>query len=183
MTVGVGFAGAVQAASFSGTIESDAATESSTVDQYFVDVDTAGIVTFAANAISGSLDPFVRLYTDDGFLDVSDLIAFNDDGGPGFNSLLNINLGIGSYVLTFGDFFLEANAVGPTQLDDDSPEGGDYTLDITGATVTRILEGNLDGTFTETSFVAEAVPEPASMLGLLAIGAVAAGGVLKKKAA
>ncbi|NES70659.1 MAG: hypothetical protein F6K24_38335 [Okeania sp. SIO2D1] len=130
------------AATFSGSIESDSTLQRSTIDQWYFDVEQAGNVSIAATATSGSLDTYIRLYSDDGSLDLSDQITFNDDGGPGLNSFLTQFLNPGNYVVSIGDFFLEADAFGPTQFDGFFPGFGDYILEISGATtVTRVLEG------------------------------------------
>ncbi|GGA04414.1 hypothetical protein [Okeania sp. KiyG1] len=140
------------AATFSGSIEYDSTLQRSTIDQWYFDVEQPGNVSIAATATSGNLDTYIRLYTDDGSLDFSDQIAFNDDGGPGLNSFLTQFLNPGNYVVNIGDFFLEADAFGPTQFEGFFPGFGDYILEISGATVTRVLEGNLNETFTQTSF-------------------------------
>ena len=63
---------------------------------YDFTISEATTVTFATN--SGA-DPYLRLAIDDGSLDLTDKIAYNDDGGPGLQSLIVANLAPGNYVL------------------------------------------------------------------------------------
>lgn len=139
------------AATFSGSIEYDSTLQRSTIDQWYFDVEQPGNVSIAATATSGNLDTYIRLYTDDGSLDFSDQIAFNDDGGPGLNSFLTQFLNPGNYVVNIGDFSLKLMLSARLSLKAFSGFG-DYILEISGATVTRVLEGNLNETFTQTSF-------------------------------
>jgi len=88
-------------------------------------------------------------------------------------------------------FPLEGIGIGIFQLPDETllfgvPAGTDFLGSSIASISLTLNEVFLDGysyTLAINSETSEDVPEPASMLGLLAVGAVAAGGALKKKAA
>lgn len=101
---------------------------------------------------SFSNDPILGLFNTTGTR-----IALDDDGGPGWDSLIS-NFTIGS------SGFYTAAVSGYSDFEFDGGGSSDWTyqLEVTGLTP-------------------ESVPEPASILGLLAFGALGAGSVLKGK--
>ena len=76
------------------------------------------------------MDPQIHLFADDGNLDLTDLLASNDDGGPGLNSLINAYLPAGDYVLAVSDWsFSSAEAVSGDNSDS-MPSSGVYQVII-----------------------------------------------------
>lgn len=65
---------------------------------------TTGILGPSGQALS---DPMIRLFVDDGFLIgglTGSLVATDDDGGLGLDSLISSSFGAGSYILAVGAF-------------------------------------------------------------------------------
>lgn len=128
----------------------------SSVDYTFFSVTTAGLFDISATRTSGTLDTFIRLFDDDGILDAGDQITFNDDGGPGLNSLISgVSLGLGDYVLAVGDFFLELNsAISGINIDDSFPETGTAAIRISSDNGFAVLTNQVP------------TPTPFALLGL-----------------
>lgn len=173
-----------------------------TVDHWKITVNTAGVVKIDVLSWEHDSDPngtgndidlngdgeiayfdsYIHLFTDDGSLDISDLIDSNDDDFTntygdgsiyGYDSYLSLALGAGDYILAIGSFFLDANdAIGNSNfssgdypvtsdfdLDDvaDRNDHGDYRITFNGDLTVEGAEGT--------------VPEPTSLtlwgLGLL----------------
>lgn len=84
-----------------------------------------------------NFDSVLFLFKDDGFLNYSDYIAYDDDGGYHFESLISIDLNAGDYLLavaSYGAKYSISNRRSDYQL---SVKGGDYyttdyTLNIKG---------------------------------------------------
>lgn len=166
-----------------------------TVDRWNITVDTAGTVIFDMLAMETDFnstfdvngdgeiayfDPMLSLFSDDGSLDLGNLITQLDDSfgtgtddgsGYGYDTYLSVNLAVGSYVLLVHaccdydaadviDGLQEFQAT-HTGVDFDPFDHGDYRLTVTGAS-------------SVTSPNAPAVPAPGSMaligLGLLGLG-------------
>lgn len=129
-------------------------------------------------------DPYLGLYRDTGALDADSLIAAVDDAGPTPNAFLIPLLPVGSYVVAARNFSawraasLEGMDLGFVPFTEcaapSACDPGTYTLEITtiryvapkvtttgDIRVTRLLEGNLDGSFTETVLN---VPAPGALL-------------------
>lgn len=159
------------------------------VDYWDFTVNSAGTVSIdvLANGIdfgngTSYLDSHLRLFRNDGSLNASDFITGNDDASlrrgsrdgsvSGLDSFLSRSLDIGSYTLAISDYFLSTReAVAGLQRDTIFGGVGDYQLTFTGdVTVAGVDDAE------PTS-----VPEPASLLGLLAVGAFGAGSALKRK--
>jgi hypothetical protein len=159
------------------------------VDYWDFTVNSAGTVEIdvLANGIdfgngASGLNSYLRLFKNDGSLNVSDFIKHNDNaslrrGGrdgsvSNFDSFLSKSLDIGSYTLAISDGFLSnREAVAGLQRDTIWGGTGDYQLTFTGD-VTVAGVDNAEPT---------SVPEPASLLGLLAVGAFGAGSAFKRK--
>jgi PEP-CTERM motif len=187
--ISLGVGGVAEAATVvNGTIFDDNA-GNVTVDYWNFSVNTAGLVEIDAlsNGVlegdrwwdgKSGLDTYLRLYEFDanGSLGLlGNLVAENDDASgfvdgsvSGLDSFLSVNLDLGNYVLAISDFYFS---------DEEARRGvnNDY------------LEEGFDGTFAKYQLTfkgdvdVESVPEPASVLGLLAIGALGAGSSLKRK--
>jgi len=154
------------------------------VDYWNFRVNTAGTVTMNVLAWNfdfgngpSSLDSYLRLFNDDGSLDVSDYITGNDDSWwssaassdgstSSLDSYLSRFLQVGNYTLAISDFYLSVGeAVAGFQTGNYMGSGsGDYQLTFTG-----------DVTVAD----AESVPEPASILGLLTVGTLGASSIFK----
>jgi hypothetical protein len=129
--------------------------------QYFnFSVTTAGLFDIAAegSATLGAgydADPYIYLFSDS--LDVANVLASNDDGGVGFNSLISdLLLGFGDYILAISEFsFSAASAI-----------SGNNALNINTPGLIQVTLSSQSGVATSTS-----VPEPATLalfgLGLL----------------
>ncbi|MDH5425369.1 MAG: DVUA0089 family protein [Gammaproteobacteria bacterium] len=114
--------------------------------------------TVHIETMNALFDPYMYLFTNDGALDDTDFIALDDDSGtPAHafsNSLLDIDLMAGNYIVAVGDFYLDMTEALSGFADNSFSElGGGYQLDITAQ--------NADISFD--------VPEPESLL-LLGIG-------------
>lgn len=185
----------VSAETFSGYIDFDFDRGLLSIDRWYFDVEEAGNVSIATTTdyfdIDPSLipsgtnfDPALYLFADDGSLENDDLIASDRDSGPNLDALLNLFLEEGNYVVTMGHRNYDP-------LESAYFEGGylynhSYSIDITGATVTKNLRGNLsyEPSFTEIIITPEetaSVPESTSLLSLLAIGAFGTAIVRRKK--
>jgi hypothetical protein len=158
------------------------------VDYWDFTVNSAGKVSIdvLANGIdfgngASGLNSHLRLFRNDGSLNVSDFITHNNNaslrrGGrdgsvSGFDSFLSRSLDIGSYTLAISDSIL-SNREAVAGLQRNRISGtGDYQLTFTGDVTVRGVD-NAEPT---------SVPEPASLLGLLAVGAFGAGSALKRK--
>ncbi|WP_199303375.1 DVUA0089 family protein [Oscillatoria sp. FACHB-1406] len=164
-----------------------------TVDYWNLQVNTAGAIEIDALSFGvlkgdsliltgkSSLDTYLRLYEFDakGSLGLlGNFVAENDDSNGvadgsifGEDSFLSVNLGLGNYVLAISDFLFsdsEARRGVNNDWDWEAFDGtfGKYQLTFKGdVTVTR-----------QTS-----VPEPTSVVGLAAMGALGAGSILKRK--
>ena len=113
-----------------------------------------------------NFDPYMYLFYDDGSLDSSDCIAFDDDSGvpSGYgwnNSLIDRTLTAGAYIVAVGDFYMSLSEA-VSGINDPSSGGvgyGSYTLEV------NALNANVTAT---------AVPEPSTLIllssGLLGLG-------------
>ncbi len=157
--------------------------QTTTVDYWDFTVNTASQVTMNVLAYSidfgngfSGLDSYLHLFNDDGSLDVSDWITSNDDNFSadalsdgsisGLDSYLSLFLNPGQYKLAISDFyFSQEQAVAGIQTSFNPMGGsnGDYQITFTG------------------DVTLASVPEPTSMLGLLAFSALGAGSMLKRK--
>jgi hypothetical protein len=79
-------------------------------------------------------------------------------------------------LLTF-DWDLDGNG----EYDNFTGDRGGYAFDEKGVYTVGLRVSDGDGGFAYSSFTVETVPEPASVLGLLTLGALGVGGVLKRK--
>ncbi|MEJ2609120.1 MAG: PEP-CTERM sorting domain-containing protein [Candidatus Thiodiazotropha sp.] len=68
------------------------------------DQDQAGRTRISVK--SRDFDTHIFLFENDGMLDASDYVTRNDDGGRGLNSLINVVLNSGSYILATSDYHL-----------------------------------------------------------------------------
>ncbi|MEL6267438.1 MAG: hypothetical protein AAFR52_17620 [Pseudomonadota bacterium] len=73
------------------------------VDFFPFTVIEPGPVTFTVDAsgvgfMSSILDSFVIVAVDDGDRTEDDIVGFDDDSGPGFDSFLSLNLPVGMYI-------------------------------------------------------------------------------------
>jgi hypothetical protein len=139
------------------------------IDYHFFSF-AGGPLSIAVNGI-GLSDPMIHLLTDDGSAIgalTGALIATDDDGGPGVNSLLDVNLLLGNYVLAVGAFFNDITesriGIASTPSADGSYEAI-YTPDISLVAVRNSRD--------DIGF-STAVPEPVTLallgLGLAGIG-------------
>ncbi len=88
--------------------------------------------TVRISANSTELDPQIYLFNDDGALDVADFISTDDDGGPGLNSLLEITLPAGDYIVAVSDFALDLNEA-VAGINGLATTPGDVTVTVTAA--------------------------------------------------
>jgi hypothetical protein len=107
-------------------------------------------VSIAANG--SGVDPQIHLFTDDGSLDLADLLASNDDGGPGFNSLINAYLPAGDYVLAVSDFSFSSDEAVSGDNTSGMPATGIYEVTIGSLSATiAINEGSSSDPSTATT--------------------------------
>ncbi|MDF1588136.1 MAG: retention module-containing protein [Gammaproteobacteria bacterium] len=98
-------------------------------------------VSIAANG--SGVDPQIHLFADDGSLDLANLLASNDDSGPGLNSLINADLSAGDYVLAVSDFYFTSSEAVSGDNTDSTPSNGIYEVVIGSSTATiTINEGS-----------------------------------------
>lgn len=119
--------------------------------------------------LNGQFDPYMYLFTNDGSLDTGDVLAFDDDSGSAAvsfrNSLINMFLTAGSYIVAVGDFHLTPEeAVSGFADNSYSSLGGGYDL---------LISGNTNIT------ISSSVPEPSSLI-LLALGIAGLGFARRK---
>ncbi|MES9962359.1 MAG: hypothetical protein ABW116_02360, partial [Candidatus Sedimenticola sp. 20ELBAFRAG] len=81
-------------------------------------------------AYSGWHDTYLQLFNDDGVLDQLDHITSDDDGGPGLNSLINIFLPAGDYVVATSDFPLSSNEAVLGDNQNDVEGSGEITITV-----------------------------------------------------
>jgi hypothetical protein len=156
---------------------------SNTIDLYFFQVSVAGAIVIQVDPISvgppltGTENPQLLLYADDGALDAGDFLMGADDvyGPTGLNPRLTFNIAPGSYVAVVGGSDVGVGQFGPFQTDALSTTGFDYELAFSdpasnNTNMNCILDGNLDGTFSKTVRQADTcnvpvsdVPEPGSL--------------------
>lgn len=132
------------------------------IDNWYFTTTGTGTVTISVTETTpggGHYDSQINLYVWDGSLDVADFIANDDDSGNGLESLLNLALDAGTYLLRVGTFYFD-----PTNIGSTNPNGGasetDYTITISGDFV--------------QPYETTDVPEPATLavfgMGLLGLG-------------
>ncbi len=128
--------------------------------------------------LTGTENPQLLLYADDGSLDAGDFLMGDDDtyGSTGLNPRLTFNIAAGSYVAVVGASDVGVGQFGPFQTDALSTTGFDYELAFSdpasnNTNMNCFLEGNLDGTFSKTVRQADTcnipvsdVPEPRSLV-------------------
>jgi len=194
-------AGHAATATVSGTIyalQTPAGSHGSTVDHWkftvtepnsLVDIDVlsweedleGNYVDVNGDGESAFIDSYIRLFRDDGSLDVGDLIAENDGGfatlGDGsvhyLDSFISTGLDTGSYILAISSVFLTtSDAIGPT-----NPHGTSiFTYD---PSVGLLPHDHGDYRITFTGDVV--VPEPATHLGWILCAAAFGFGSLRRR--
>ncbi len=151
---------------FSGNVNP---TDPGTVDYQYFTIDADDLVNI--ETFTETFDPMIYLFSDDGSLDTSDYITYDDDSGTrsdfGFsNSLISTNLTAGSYIVAVADFHLSLNeAVTGINGSDSNIGSGTYELVVSAESAT--VSG------------AAPIPEPATMF-LLGSGLLCLVGVRKK---
>ena len=145
---------------------------SSEIDFYSFNVTALGTVTFTVDAqgigfMGSDLDSFLVLAVDDGDRSEDDVIATNDDGGPGFDSFLSIVLDVGSYLVG-----VSSCCISPSEFV--AGENLSIGFNDTNPVYQLTIDGNVS--------TAAAVPAPAS-LALVSIGLLGAAFARRRKAA
>lgn len=135
--------------------------EANTVDYSYFSIDTDSQVRIETLNTT-TFDPMMYLFHDNGSLDSTDLIASNDNGGTGYDALIDTYLGAGDYVVAIGDAPLTLEEAVSGSNSGSSGQGlpTEYQLEIT-ATTANVTVG---------------IPEPSTLalLGLGLMGVVAA---------
>lgn len=161
----------------------DNGNQTNSIDYWDFGVTQAGTTTIDVaardldfgNGIS-SLDPFIYLLRNDGSLDASDFITANDDSSQGrtdgsihrYDSFISTFLDNGNYTLAISNYSLSLTEV----LAGENSRGsvGDYQI---------TFSDNVNNVRLASS---QSVPEPASILGLIAVTAMGAASLKRKLA-
>ena len=126
-----------------------------TVDYFYFTLSGTGSLDLHLETFYGEFDPVMYFFIDDGSLDSSDYIDYDDDAGTPahlwYNSLIDTSLIAGNYLTAVSDYPLSLpEAVAGSNTINYVDDGG-YTLEISS----RL------GTVSSTS---EPVPEPSTIL-------------------
>lgn len=148
LAIGMFMVGAANANTISGTGHIYNTVNGGIIDDWYFNVGTASTVSISATYLSGfSFDSEIWLLTNNvPGLAGETVLGNDDDGGNGFESLLNISLGSGNYHLrvseyTFDDAFMT--------FEDSVTGDWNYNLNISGGNV---------------SFNGAPVPEPSTFI-------------------
>lgn len=137
-----------------------------TVDYFDFSLNTGGGLDITlATTYNSDFDTQMYLFRDDGALDLGDLIAGNDDGGWGLNSLIVGFLASGDYTLAISSYFFRPSEA-ISGVNNFINSFGDYSLLL--ASTGSITTAN------------EQVPEPTTLL-LLGTGLLGIVGISRKK--
>jgi len=140
------------------------------IDYIFFTVTNPGVYDFFVDAggagyMGSALDSFLIVAVDDGDITADDIIDANDDGGPGFDSALSLNLGVGSFIA----------AVSTCCIDGGEYEAGaNLSFPYPGGNL--IYQLRIDG-----DFDVDAVPVPAAAFLFAGPALVAARRQMKKR--
>ncbi|MEM1019852.1 MAG: hypothetical protein AAGJ09_05095 [Pseudomonadota bacterium] len=133
-----------------------------TIDYWFINLDDAGTLSVSASPIPFNVDVItvenmsLLLFNEDGAGGIGSFIAA--DGAPmGQSASITEVLAAGDYVAVISAFELTMDEVGlPFQTDSTVPIPIDYEIGLSFTmtqgleTITCVIEGNLDGSFTQT---------------------------------